>query len=392
MAGYLPEIAIVAVIVALLVVDMFMTRAGSKKLAWLALAGVGVAMFLVSRQMGADLGTVGQFGALKDGALVDPMLLESQTSRFFQMLFLIGTAVTIVFSYLSNELADRPMGEYYIVLLSALLGCFVMSEANNLLLIFVAIELLSIPSYVLTGYMKRDRASSEASVKYVIYGSVASGIMLYGFSLIYGMTGSLQLDKMTQLFSLGAATPYAAGVALLLSFVGFAYKLAAVPLHFWAPDVYRGAPTPITAWLAVVSKAAGIIVFLRFMSFVMPGPATELAWGKLLALVAAVTMTLGNLAALQQTSLKRMLAYSSVAHVGYILMGVAAADFGGAGAGWHAVTFYTVAYLAMNLGAFGCVMLAQNKLGSDEISKFAGLGLRAPLISVCLAVCVISLL
>jgi NADH-quinone oxidoreductase subunit N len=385
---FVPELVLIAAIVALLIADLFVPRRASKRLAWIALAG---ALYALS-------GVITRYGtpALDRATLFGGMLVIDRFAGFFEVVFLLGTVVTIILAAMSRELDDRPMGEFYALMLAAVLGMFLMVESVDLLMIFIAVELLSIPSYILTGWIKKSRVSSEAALKYVIYGSVASGIMLYGFSLFYGMTGSMRLGALAHLVQDPSANARAIGIAAFLAFAGFGYKMAAVPMQFWAPDVYQGAPTAVTAWLAVTSKAAGIGAFIRFMGALGLGQRIFAAidWISLLALLAAVTMTLGNLAALFQTNMKRLLAYSSVAHVGYILMGVAA--FGSPEApgyaGWRAVAFYVVAYLLMNLGAFTCVILVANETGSEEIDSLRGLKTRAPLLALGFAIFLISLI
>ena len=389
-----PELLLVLVVSGLIFANAFMKRVDGRLLAWPALLGTLGALWLVIARYDAT-----------------PVVIFSQSLRidrfanFFSVVFLVGTAVTILLASMSKELADRPMGEFYAILLSAVIGMMLMAEAVDLLMIFVAVELLSVPSYVLTGWIKKSKVSSEAALKYVIYGSVSAGLMLYGFSLFYGMTGSVKLsaigDLVKELVELlsrqeqpeGAkAMAAAVGLAAFLSFAGFAYKMAAVPMQFWAPDVYQGAPTAVTAWLSVTSKAAGVAIFIRFMDALGLGRVmtAHLDWVFLVGLISAITMTLGNLGALHQTNVKRMLAYSSVAHVGYILMGVAA--FGAAGAGWQAVAFYVVAYLLMNLGAFSCVILGANELGNEELASFKGLAYRAPRLAFAFAIFLISLI
>lgn len=403
-AGFGPELLLIGTISAVLVCDLFLSREKARGLFVLAAAGAIGALFLVVRQL-TTLGDVGLFGAIahrgQEMVLERPMLWETSFSRFFQVIFLIGTIVSMAMAHLSKELEGRPMAEFYASMLTALLGCFIMSEANDLLMAFIGVELLSLPSYALVGWIKRRRASSEAAVKYVIYGSVSSGFMVYGFSLLFGMTGTLQLSALSGLFGpLGpgeaSAMAYAPAIAALLAFGGIAFKISAVPFHFWTPDVYQGAPTSVTAWLAVVSKAAGLALAVRFIAAMGIGAsAVELPWPQLIALIAAVTMTLGNLAALWQENVKRMLAYSSIAHVGYLLMGLAAfsaAYASGGGEGWKAIAFYAVAYLVMNLGGFLCVVLFSNQLGNEEIDGLKGMGVRAPVTALCLAVFLFSLI
>jgi len=391
----LPECLLALTACLLLLLDTFFERARSRKLAWLALAGTfGSFALLIARFGEAPVRIFRAIGA-PEGA--QGMLAVDDFANFFGVVFLAGTAVTIVLAHVSKELKDCPMGEFYSLLLMAVLGMFLTVEATDLLMIFVSIELLSIPSYVLVGWLKKSRASTEAALKYVIYGSVSAAVMLYGFSLFFGMTGSLKLGAIAALAEAPDSNRYAIALAALLSFAGFGYKMASVPMHFWAPDVYEGAPTSITAWLSVTSKAAGVGLFLRFMDALGLGRLmTQFAegptdWVTLVAILSSVTMTLGNLAALFQSNAKRLLAYSSIAHVGYILMGVAA--FGASYvAGWQAVAFYLVAYLLMNLGAFTCVLLIANQLGTEEIDGYRGLGVRAPVLALGFAIFLISLI
>ncbi len=386
LARFAPELALTAAVCAVILADLFQPRRRSKELAWVALLALVGTLFLTLVRW--------EVVGLRAERLFGGMLVVDRFATFFQAIVLIGGAVTVLLAYLSRELEDRPMGEFYAILLAATLGMFLMVEAADYLMIFLSIELLSIPSYVLTGWLKRSRASSEAALKYVIYGSVSSGIMLYGFSLFFGMTGSMKIDALARLVQNDLANPHAVALAAFLAFAGFGYKMAAVPMQFWAPDVYQGAPTAVTAWLSVTSKAAGIGLFIRFMDALGLGKQIRLDidWVSLMALLAAVTMTLGNLAALFQNNVKRMLAYSSVAHVGYVLMGVAA--FSGAGdlPGWRAVAFYLVAYLLMNLGAFACVVLISNQTRSEEVDSMRGLGVRAPALAISFAIFLVSLI
>jgi NADH-quinone oxidoreductase subunit N len=388
---FLPELALVAAVCVLVLADLFVSRKQSKQLGWLAFAGTLLALYAAIERLAALDAAGGQALHVFGG-----MLVVDRFATFFDIVFLVGTAVTIIMAALSRDLEERPMGEFYAIMLAAVLGMFLMVESVDLLMIFIAVELLSIPSYLLTGWIKSSRKSTEAALKYVVYGSVASGIMLYGFSLFFGMTGSMKLGAIARLVQDAGANPHAIAIAAFLAFAGFAYKMAAVPMQFWAPDVYQAAPTSVTAWLSVTSKAAGIGLFLRFMDALGLGQRilANVDWVSLVALVAAVTMTLGNLAALFQTNVKRLLAYSSVAHVGYILMGVAA--FGSPDAvsyaGWKAVSFYVVAYLIMNLGAFTCVILMANQTGSEEIDSMRGMKSRAPFLALGFAIFLISLI
>jgi len=276
-----------------------------------------------------------------------------------------------------------------------------MASATNLLMVYMGIEFASMASYLAVAFVKRDRKGSEAGLKYVIYGSVASGAMIYGISLIYGMTGSLHMADLAT-FTVTKAESWTLAVPAVLTFAGFAYKMAAFPMHFWCPDVYEGAPVPFTAYLSVTSKAAGFAVFIRFlMGFddVQVSGAdpdhpylVSFGWQGLVAGAAVFSMCVGNMAALWQTNLKRMLAYSSVAHAGYLLMGVAVLDRDAGIAQYGPLLFYFIAYFFMNFGAFFVVTLVGARTGSEDLKGYKGLIHRAPALTVFMGICLVSLL
>ncbi len=278
--------------------------------------------------------------------------------------------------------------ELHALILTTTLGMILMASATNLLTAFLALEMVSIMSYVLAGFRRRSRQSAEAALKYVIYGGVASGVMLYGMSLLYGLAGS---TSFTAVRLACVATPATATVLLAVVFclAGFGYKVAAVPFHMWCPDVYEGAPTPVSAFLSVGPKAAGFALLLRFFGGAIPVEIGHAAapWPLLLGLIAAATMTLGNLAALQQTNLKRLLAYSSIAHAGYLLLGLVAGGLDGT----RAILLYLVTYLFMGLGAFVVIIAVENVGVAPTIAGFAGLGRRAPRTAAAMAVFLFSL-
>jgi len=310
--------------------------------------------------------------------------------------------------FLMSDWRERRhrIGEYYFLLLGAGVGIFFMVGTNNLLLLILGLELLSLASYALAGFHKSERRSAEAAMKYVIFGGLSAGVLLYGISLLYGLTGTLDLRVMAGAVSGEGATttrslalaitesPGAVAVSMVLILSGFSYKIAVAPFHFWAPDVYEGAPTPVTTFLAVASKAAGFGALLRFIGvlYMSPGVAEAvrdygLKIGSLLAVLAAVTMTLGNLAALRQESIKRMLAYSSIAHAGYVLVGMVAMT----SAGFEASMLYLVAYYLMNLGAFGFLLYFHGQTGKETFESLNGMGYKAPAISIAMVVFLISL-
>jgi len=260
-------------------------------------------------------------------------------------------------------------------------------------------ELASLTSYVLAGYTREAADSSEASLKYLLYGAVSSGLMLYGISILFGLTGSADLYAINKALAAGNVNQLALLIATILIIAGFGYKISAVPFHFWTPDVYEGAPITITAFLSVASKAAGFAMMMRFFKVTFidlsvlglpPGMWTSLygfEWNKLIAILSVLTMTLGNFVAVWQNNLKRLLAYSSIAHAGYMLMGVVVLS----DKGLAAVMIYFMMYLIMNLGAFYVVMLVANKTGSEDIDSYKGLGHRAPLVGVAMVIFFISL-
>jgi NADH-quinone oxidoreductase subunit N len=320
---------------------------------------------------------------------------------FFKLMAAVGLLIVLLFSICYREFDRDGIGEYYAVILSAALGIFFLVSTDNMVLLYLALEMLSITSYALAGFLKKDRRSSEAALKYLVYGALSSGVMVFGFSLFYALAGDMQLSVIGQFvgenFSTYSNTILVASMMVLM---GFCYKIAAFPFHFWCPDVYEGAPTPVTTFLAVCSKAAGFGLMLRFFYMVFGSEASYAAdWGPkfaiLIGILSAVTMTYGNITAMKQNNVKRLLAYSSIAHAGYLLMGVAAMLSASSGAptalGSEAVIFYLVAYLIMNLGAFGFVIYISNRFGKNEIDEYTGLGWKSPYAAAFMVVFLLSL-
>jgi NADH-quinone oxidoreductase subunit N len=381
---FLPELAITATILLVVVAHVAGRNRRSSAPALLSLVGSGAALFF------AWLTPAGEGIGLFEG-----MVVLDGFAVFFKVLTALATAIVIFMSIDCYELTDRTQAEYYIFLLSVLLGMFLLSSASDIVMLYLALELVSIPSYLLAGYLKGKAPSTEASMKYVVYGATASGVMIYGFSLLYGMTGSTQTSEIGRILTLGTA-PLPAMLAAVMVTVGFGYKIAAVPFHMWSPDVYEGAPTPVTAFLSVGPKAAGFAVLVRFFYTVFASPdgadgmwklSSSVDWPFLFAVLSAVTMTVGNLIAINQRNVKRLLAYSSIAHAGYMLMGFVLLTT----VGLKAILFYLVVYLFMNLGAFYVVVLVANGSRSEDISDFSGLGSRAPFAAVSLAIFLFAL-
>ena len=359
-------------------------------LGWLTLAVLGIAGAALLREAAGGGYTI-----------FSNMIAVDSFSLFFRTLILAAGVLVVLFSLQSHELrnAGRSLGEYYALILSLTLGMFLMTGASNLLMMYLSLELTSMSSYILAGYMKNADDSSEASLKYILYGAVSSGIMLYGISILYGLTGSVDIYSIQKALMLGDYNTLGLLIAGIMIVAGFGYKISAVPFHFWTPDVYEGAPITITAFLSVASKAAGFAMLIRFfkVSFfdttignLPPGYWAVLhgfAWNNVLAILAVLTMTLGNLTAIWQTNMKRLLAYSSIAHAGYMLLGVVVLS----NQGIAAVLIYFVVYLFMNLGAFYCVMLVADATGSEDIEDYRGLGYRAPWLGIALSLFLLSL-
>ena len=407
----LPECILVLVACFALLWDLFTPRERSgETLAWIAVVG----------SFGAGIALATSFPHPSTTVFFGSVSVDS-FARFFKGVILLGTLLSVILVHESRELQGRAMGEFYGLLFMAAAGMCFMVGANDMVTAFLSIELVSIPSFALVAYVRRDRFGTEASIKYVLYSAFSTGLLLFGLSILFGLTGSTSFAHLNRVIGEQHVPTITAGVGCLLAFAGFAFKMAAAPFHFWAPDVYQGAPTPVTAWLSVTSKAAGVGLFIRFvLSFIQPDLQVEhphsiklalggFDWVTALIVISALTMTIGNLGALWQTSMKRLLAYSSVAHVGYILMGVAAIQVpagltrpellelgapvaGPEPNGGSAAAFYVAAYLFMNLGAFACVIGVQNCTGNDDISSFRALGRRAPVVALAFAMFLFSLI
>ncbi|HOQ99793.1 MAG TPA: NADH-quinone oxidoreductase subunit N [Anaerolineae bacterium] len=357
--------------------------------AYRPLAGVGIVAAAAS--VAASLATSGATAALPQG-----MLVADGFTQFFRVIGAGCAAIVLVMALGRKELGNEFPG----LLLLATLGILLCAGSANLVMIYVGIELLSITSYVLAGLLRREPRSNEAALKYFFYGAAASAVMLYGLSFFLGLTGAVDLPGIAAGLArsgLTAAVRWVALPGVVLTMVGLGFKIAAVPFHQWSPDVYEGAPTPVTAFLSVGPKAAGFAVMARF--FLVALPALQLDWVVLLAALSVVTMCVGNLVALSQTHMKRLLAYSSIAQAGYMLIGLAALQARAAGGGTPpllgdgvaALLVYLVAYLFTNLGAFTVVQAVEDAAGSDDLSAYTGLVRRAPLVAGAMVFFMLSL-
>jgi NADH-quinone oxidoreductase subunit N len=325
------------------------------------------------------------------------MVTLDSISLFFKVLLIGASFLVLLMFKRSRELAGLVMSEFYALLLAVTFSNLLLAAANDLVLLYLALEMVSVTSYVMVAYMKGDRLSNEASLKYILFGAVSTGVMLYGLSLLYGLAGTTSLPGIRDALAVPTSEQVLAlYVVTLLVFAGFGFKTASVPFHFWCPDVYQGAPTPVTAFLSVAPKAAGFAVMLHFFShgLATAGEAGQVVlrpsiqWQQVLMLVSILTMTVGNVAALTQTNMKRLLAYSSIAHAGYILMGVVALSDTGA----QSILVYLLAYVFMNLGAFLVVTLIHYYDGTFDLRDYPGLHRRAPLLTVAMALFLLSLM
>jgi len=373
----LPEILLLTLAVLILVVEFTLKPQDRRMLGWLTAGGLAV-IIVISL-------AIARPGDMPE-AVWGGMLRHDWLGFTFGMLFLFGAAITTLFAMDVEHLGKR--GEFYLLLLASTIGMNLMASSGDLVMLYLAIETTSIPLYVLAGFLTHDPKSTESGFKYLFFGALTSAILLYGFSLLYGFTGTTNLKDLALILVQGQIKPALTLGILLLILVGFGFKVSAVPFHFWAPDVYEGAPTPVAGFLSTASKAAGFAVLLRVLMTVFPdATGTQGYWTSVIAVMSVATMTLGNTLALAQKNIKRLLAYSSIAHAGYMLIGVAAIS----SLGVSSVVFYLVAYLITNLAAFGVVATFGRVVGSDEISAYAGLSRRAPGLSLVMLVAFLSL-
>ncbi|MCE2399522.1 NADH-quinone oxidoreductase subunit N [Candidatus Poribacteria bacterium] len=380
----MPELVIVSTLLIVLIFDMI-DAISKKALGWMTIVGAGIAL-VVSIQMlqAGEVGTtftqVGEVATESEG-----MFKVDTYSLFFNIIFLVSTILValISISYLGRE--DKKQGPYFLLILLATLGMMLMAAGNELIIVFLGLELMSLSLYVLAGYFRESPASSEAGMKYLLLGAFASAFFLYGIALIYGAAGTTSIPGIAEKLTAESQSPLLlAGTFLLI--VGFGFKVAIVPFHQWAPDVYEGAPTTIAAFISAGPKAAGFAAFLRIFVEALPNAQTEWSW--IVIVLAMLTMTVGNIIAIAQTNIKRMLAYSSIAHAGYVLIGLAAAN----PEGKSSAMLYLLVYCVMNIGAFGAVIMARTADGESlTISDYAGLGFRKPLLGMFMTLMLLSL-
>jgi NADH-quinone oxidoreductase subunit N len=378
--AFAPVLVLTATIIVVLLADLLAPE--RSRFASSRIASIGVLAALIPV---ITLAADGTNRSLFGGAFV-----VDNFSLVFQGFFLVVAYVVLLMSsdYISD--GDYYQGEFYFLLLTSVLGMVVMASARDLITIFVALETITIPTFVLAGWRKHDSKSNEAAIKYFIIGVLSSAIMLYGMSLVFGATGgSTLLTDIRRSIDLHGTTPLLA-VAIFMTIAGFAFKVSAVPFHFWTPDTYEGAPTPVTAFLSVASKAGGFIALLTIIRIGF-FPSQD-SWEPILWVLAAASIIFGNLVALRQTNIIRMLAYSSIAQGGFILVPLAVAGDGSAArSSFEAVVIYLFIYAAMNLGAFAVAIAVARRTGSAEIDSYAGLGQSSPLLAISMTIFLFSL-
>lgn len=365
----------------ILLSDAFLVRRTGKR--WLnavtALVGEAIVAVVVLQHL-SDVRAGGAFSGLSGSIVIDGF------GVFFNIIFVLSGALAVILSVRYMEAEGEHRGEYYALVLFAQAGMSIMATGNDLVVLFVALETMALSFYVMVGFLRRSKRSNEAAMKYLILGAFSSGLLAYGFSILYGIAGSTSVEAIGKAVAERPDGDWVTTLALITTSVGLFFKISAVPFHMWAPDVYEGAPTPTAAYVSVASKAASFALMIRiFLSAY--GSAAE-SWMPLLAGIALITMTVGNLAAVTQSNLKRLLAYSSVAHAGYILLGLVAAN----DSGLRGIAIYILAYVFMNYGAFALIAaLRRDGEAAEEIDDLNGLAGRAPGYTILVAIFMLSL-
>jgi NAD(P)H-quinone oxidoreductase subunit 2 len=373
----LPESIVLATLMVVMVGDLIVGRVASAK--WTPYVAIG-------GLLGAVVALYGQWDPTTPLAFLGSFNGDD-LSIVFRGVIALSAAGTILMSIRYVAQSGTALAEFIVILLTATLGGMFLAGANELVMIFVSLETLSISSYLLTGYTKRDPRSNEAALKYLLIGASSSAIFLYGSSLLYGLSGGkTQLSEISaSIASAGLDQSIGLVVALVFAIAGIAFKIAAVPFHQWTPDVYEGSPTPVVAFLSVGSKTAGFALAIRLLVDAFPLVTEQ--WQFVMTALAVLSMVLGNVVALAQTSMKRLLAYSSIGQAGFIMIGLVI----GTNAGYASMVFYLLVYLFMNLGAFSCVILFSLRTGTDQISEYSGLYQKDPLLTLVLSICLLSL-
>ncbi len=397
----LPELIVITVTVAMIIIELFLKKEQRRLvLTTITLVGYGGALLALLPQF-LNSGRVFTFMS----NACDPrfaaqcgMVVQDDVGTFFKMLFIIAAILAVLYSATYIEEFGMPLGEFYALLAMSVVGMMVVASSVDLISIFVGIELSSLCTYILTGWARGDSRSNEASVKYFLLGIFATAILVYGMTWLFGLTGATNLTQISANIGklIGLTGGNAAGntlltLAVFLLTAGLGFKIAAVPFHMWTPDAYQGAPTPMTAFMSVAPKAAGFAAIIRILVEGLGNAYT--LWVPVIIVLSILTMTLGNIVGVAQRNVKRMLAYSSIAHTGYILLGLSAfnGDPSDPNGAISSVLFYTFAYTIMNMGAFGIIVWLQHNRGGEELDDFSGLSQWAPIPTAIMTICLLSL-
>nr|YP_010399875.1 NADH-plastoquinone oxidoreductase subunit B [Nowellia curvifolia]UQM88641.1 NADH-plastoquinone oxidoreductase subunit B [Nowellia curvifolia] len=372
----LPECILIFGLLIIFFVDLISTTESTPVLYLISIISLSLSLIILIFQWETD-----SVSSFSDSLRIDSF------NRIFQIFILLSSIICISIAVEYTKCTGMPIPEFLIFILTATMGGMLLCEANDLITIFVSLECLSLCSYLLCSSTKKDLRSNEAAMKYLLIGGLSSSILVYGFSWLYGLSGGetniqkivYSLSNMEMMNSMGMS------IALLCIIVGLAFKLSLVPFHQWTPDIYEGSPTPVVAFLSTTSKIAGIVLITRILNIIFIFPSNE--WKIILEIFAISSMILGNLVAITQTNIKRMLAYSSISQVGYIMIGLITNNLDG----YNSMIIYTFFYIFMNLGTFACVILFSLRTGTDNIRDYEGLYKKDPLLSISLTICLLSL-
>ena len=404
-----PEIMVFATFLMALVFDFSLSHSKRQATGWLCVAGLVLALWLNLKH-----NMLFNHNMLENHNAFSGMFFFDWFGSAFKAVLLLGSITALIVAIHAKELHGKNHGEFYLLIVAVCAGGMFLCSASNLLMIYLSLESLSIVSYAMAGYLRRDRKSAEAGIKYVIYGAMASGIMIYGMSYLYGLTGTLNLygqdgiaavlSSWTKVDALRTVSPIGLIAVLAMILAGFLYKIAAAPFHYWSPDVYEGSPTTAAGFFSVVPKAAGFAALIRVVVAIYPSNSAMIwkldprSFETIISTISVLTMCIGNLAALGQTNVKRMLAYSSIAHAGYMLSGLSIlSELKGADGqiehlfGPSAILFYLAGYLVMNLGAFLVLVGMENIFGGSDLRHLRGAIKREPILSVALCIFLFSL-